>query len=104
MLKHHHFASAAETKKPSRCPVIAEKLVKLDQFGYAFNFKLPQGRDTYKTGLGAAISILLFMTSVFYGTLSMQRLVRFEETVPVTMSTSEGYFSNDFVFSSDDGL
>ena len=34
----------------------------------------------------------------------MQRLVGFEETVPVTMSTTEGYFSNDFVFSSDDGL
>ena len=104
MLKHYHFASAAETKKASRCPVIAEKVLKLDQFGYAFNFKLPQGRDTYNTGLGAAISILLLMIIVFYGALQMQRLVRFEETVPVTMSATEGYFSNDFVFSSDDGL
>ena len=88
---------------PRKRELIVEKLLDLDQFGTTFRFKLPASKDNFKTGLGSAFTILLTLLLIFYGSLQMQRLVKFEETV-VTMSVRDSHYTPDDTITTEDGL
>ena len=68
----------------------------LDSFGEGFNFKLPDGKDNHQSMLGSVFSIILALIMILYGTLLMQRLVVFGETV-VTMSIRTDFYTPDYV-------
>ena len=81
---------------PKRNTVNA-KFLDIDQFGEGFHFKLPAGQDTYKTGIGAIITIIVALTLLSYGSLQLQRLVVFGETV-VAASVKDSHFTADITF------
>ena len=88
----------------SKTTKLKEAVLGLDQFGSGFSFKLPEGKDTHNTLLGSCFSVLMISTLILYGTMQMQRLAVFEETV-VTMSVRESHFDAAIdTISTEDGL
>ena len=71
-------------------------MLDLDSFGQGFNFMLPDGKDNHQSALGSFFSIILALIMILYGTLLMQRLIVFGETV-VTMSIRTDFYTPDFV-------
>ena len=80
-----------------------DRVKDIDVFGEGFNFKLPAGKDTYKTLLGSSFTILIAVMLIFYGSIQMQRLVVFGETV-VTMSVKDSFFTPDDTITSEEGF
>ena len=74
-----------------------DKILGVDTFGEAFNFKMPGGEDTYKTGLGAFFTLIVLIVLIFYGGLQIQRLAIYGETV-VTMSLRDSFFNPEEIF------
>ena len=86
-----------ERKGPNKSNYVKDKILGIDTFGEAFNFKMPGGNDTYNTGLGAFFTLIVLVVLLFYGGLQMQRLAIYGETV-VTMSVRDSYFTPEEIF------
>ena len=85
-------------RKPNKSlDSFSERILSFDTFGEAFSFKLGGGKQIHRTWLGAVFSIIVAIILAFYGSLQMQRLAIYGETV-VTMSTRDSFFSPEQVF------
>ena len=50
----------------SSCSKFGEKALIIDSFGTPFTFLLPDGKKTYKSLLGAILTVLIVLTIAFY--------------------------------------
>ena len=82
---------------------IKDKALSFDRFGNHVNFLLPGGAATHQTFLGFAMTIILYTTIAFYGSLKFIKLYYYWETDIMT-SVESNYFSDDYIFSSDNGM
>ena len=46
-----------------------DSLLKFDQFGTHFNFRLSEGKDKVNTGVGFILSVLIVIVLIFYSTM-----------------------------------
>ena len=64
---------------------------------------MPDGQARYKTWLGTFFSVLMLGTLVFYGSLQLQRLYIYGETI-VTMAIRDAHYDYNHTISTQDGL
>ena len=53
--------------KKSSCSKVGEKALLIDSFGKPFTFLLPDGQKSYKSLLGAILTIFIMLTIGLYG-------------------------------------
>ena len=73
-----------------------DKLLKYDSFAETFAFKLPEGKDSFRTVKGCILTVLLILTCIFYGTMMSIKLQAFDET-DVMYSVVDAFYDADFV-------
>ena len=76
---------------------IEKKFLDQDAFKTGFRFNLPDGKVALGTYLGSFTSISMLIVLIFYGILTMSRLISFNETV-VTMSVIDSHFTPEDIF------
>ena len=76
---------------------IEKKFLDRDSFKTGFRFNLPDGKEALGTYLGSFTSISMLIVLIFYGILTISRLISFNETV-VTMSVIDSHFTPEDVF------
>ena len=80
-----------------------KSLLNLDIYRQPFRLLLPDGHDSYRTLIGALLSILTFLTLLTYGSYKITRLVNFED-YQVGMYTLEDHYAPNATFGSADGF
>ena len=76
---------------------IEKKFLDQDSFKTGFRFNLPDGKEALGTYLGSFTSISMLIVLIFYGILTMSRLISFNETV-VMMSVIDSHFTPEDIF------
>ena len=69
-------------------------MLKFDYFAQPFNFLLPEGRETYRSGKGCCMTLMLVIVVIFYGAMQSIKLFTFDET-DVMVSQTQNYFDED---------
>ena len=75
---------------------------RVDQFGNAFNFKLPGDKDKLKTTRGATVSLFVIGILLFYGCLKIYLLQTKKDTEYLTYEIDTFYTRE--IFTQDDGF
>ena len=78
----------------SSCSKVGEKALILDSFGKPFTFLLPDGKKSYKSLMGAILTVLLVLTMAVYGVYKWQILIDREEAV-VSLNILNDYWLNN---------
>ena len=76
----------------------SDKLLAFDTFATTFQFKLPEGKETFASCKGCCFTFLLVLVSLFYGAMQSVKLLTFDET-DVMVSSRDAYFDAEEVYS-----
>ena len=80
-----------------------DKAFDFDAFGETFQFKLPDGKDEYKSCMGLVLTIFCYSLLVTYSSFKIKKVWNFGDT-NVNLSHEDSYFDYKQIWSSEDGL
>ena len=87
--------SKESSKSKSGCAKTREKVIQFDNFAETFQFKLPEGKDSFQSCRGCTATFVLVLFCIFYGSMQSIKLLTFDET-DVMVSQRDSYFDSDW--------
>lgn len=87
-------------RKENRCSRVGrrtrDKVLENDVFAEKFEFRLPEGKETFYTVKGCLSTVILLMALVFYGTIRFVKLQTYDDT-DIMVSSWDSFYKPSYV-------